>query len=117
MSYAQGLRAEQLAADLLAQQGLHILFRNYRCRYGEIDLIAREGETLCFVEVRFRRSVAFGAPIDTISAVKRRRIQKTAAYFLAYNWRGGPCACRFDVVTVEGMDPPFTQWWRAAFEG
>lgn len=116
MSYEKGLQAEHLAAVFLAQQGLQILHSNYRCKFGEIDLIAQDGATLCFVEVRFRASVAYGSPIDTIDGRKRRRILKTATHFLAYRLRGRPCACRFDIVTVEGTVSPVTRWWRAAFD-
>jgi putative endonuclease len=116
LSHARGARAEQLAATFLAQRGLQVLTRNYRCRYGEIDLIVRDGEILCFVEVRARSDAAFSPAIATIRDVKRRRILKAAAHFLAYAWRGGKCACRFDVVTVEGTDSPITEWWRGAFE-
>ena len=115
LSHSRGARAEQLAATFLAQRGLQVLTTNYRCRYGEIDLIAREGEILCFVEVRFRRDGVRNSPIASITDVKRRRIEKTAAHFLAYAWRGPTCACRFDVVTVEGDASPITEWWRGAF--
>lgn len=115
-SSAVGGDAEILAADFLGEQGLKVLFRNYRCRHGEIDLVALEGETLCFIEVRFRRTSIFGAPVQTVGLAKRRRIIKTATHFLAYCWTGPQCACRFDIVTLEGQGASRTQWWRGAFD-
>lgn len=116
MSYARGRGAEALAAAFLVERGLTLLSSNYRCRHGEIDLIARDGATLCFIEVRSRRGRAFGTAIDTISAVKRRRILQTAEHFLAYTFTGPPCACRFDIVTIQGDESPTVEWWRGAFE-
>ena len=116
MSFAKGMRAEQLAAQFLVEQGAQVLHNNYRCRLGEIDLIAKLPEALCFVEVRFRSRSRFGAAIETVSAVKRQRLVRTAEHFLAYRWSGGPTACRFDVVTVEGTEPPQIRWWLGAFE-
>jgi putative endonuclease len=116
VSYARGRGAEALAAAFLVERGLTLLSSNYRCRHGEIDLIGRDGATLCFIEVRARRGRAFGAPIETVSVEKRRRILKTAAHYLAYAFRGTPCACRFDLVTIQGQDSPTAEWWRGAFE-
>lgn len=116
MSHARGREAEALAAAFLVERGLTLLSSNYRCRHGEIDLIARDGATLCFIEVRSRRGRAFGTPIDTISTAKRRRIVQTADHFLAYTATGAPCACRFDIVTIQGGESPVIEWLRNAFE-
>ena len=116
MSYARGRFTEELAATFLTQRGLVVLLRNYRCQYGEIDLIVRDGPILCFVEVRARRGTAFGAAIATIGALKRRRILASAAHYLANEYSGPRCACRFDVVTVQGNDSPLIELWRGAFE-
>lgn len=110
------MHAEQLAAQFLVEQGAQVLYRNYRCRFGELDLIAREPEVLLFVEVRSRRRTRFGAAIETVGMVKRQRLVRTAEHFLAYRWSGKPTACRFDVVTIEGTEPPIIQWWRGAFD-
>jgi putative endonuclease len=74
----RGVPAENLAAAFLEGQGLKILERNYRCRFGEIDLIASSGATLVFVEVRARRSSAFGGAAGSITAAKRRRLVAAA---------------------------------------
>ncbi len=94
-----GARGENAAAAFLEASGLRVLVRNYRCRFGEIDLIATEGETLVFVEVKLRH-----APLDPFEAVdarKQSRLSRAAFDFLE---RRGMLAhpARFDVIAVEG---------------
>jgi putative endonuclease len=108
---AVGLAGENAAERLLARHGLEIVARNYRTRLGEIDLIAREGATLVFVEVRSRASDRFGGAIESITAAKRRRIVAAARHFLSTLTREPPC--RFDVVTLEAGEPA---WLRGAFD-
>jgi putative endonuclease len=108
---AAGGEAEERAARFLAEQGLQILARNYRTRLGEIDLIARDGATLVFVEVRLRTSERFGGALGSIDARKRHRIEAAARQYLGRLGREPPC--RFDVITVEGRVPT---WMRGAFE-
>lgn len=104
--------AEEAAARFLASQGLAILTRNFRTRFGEIDLVARDGSTLVFVEVRLRRaSERFGGAAGSVDSRKRARIVTAARQFLAR--LGREPACRFDVVTLDGGAP---QWLRGAFE-
>ena len=76
---ADGARAEALAAAFLANQGLAIVERNFLRRHGEVDLIARDGETLVFVEVRLRRRADFGGAAGCITAAKQARIARAAA--------------------------------------
>lgn len=116
LSHRRGAQAETLAAQYLAHHGVRILTRNFRCRLGEIDLIGLDAETLCFIEVRHRAEARFGAPLETVSALKRRRITRTAEYFLVTQWRGPSCACRFDVVAIEGTSPARITQIRGAFE-
>lgn len=108
----RGEAAESLAADFLRAQGLAISRRNYRCRFGEIDLIAREGTTLVFVEVRQRRSESYGGAAASITAGKRARLLAAARYYLAGRRSLPPC--RFDAVLIRG-DPPQIEWIRNAF--
>jgi putative endonuclease len=103
--------AEEAAARFLARRGLEIVGRNFRTRFGEIDLIARDGETLVFVEVRMRSSGRFGGAAASVDGVKRSRIEAAARQYLARLPREP--ACRFDVVSLEGDAP---EWIRAAFE-
>ena len=103
---------EALAAAFLERQGLKILERNYRCRFGEIDLVAQAGATLVFVEVRARRSDAFGGAAASITAAKRRRIVAAARHYLAA--RGSARACRFDAVLLHGEERRI-EWLEDAF--
>jgi putative endonuclease len=90
---------ERTAARALERAGYRILERNFRARAGEIDVVAEEGEVLCFVEVKGRRSVAFGAPAESVTAEKQRRLIRAARAWLAKS-RGPERTCRFDVVSV-----------------
>ena len=108
---AEGGNAEDRAARFLAEQGLRIVARNYRTRMGEIDLIAQDGATLVFVEVRMRSSARFGGALGSITPRKRSRIAAAARHYLMR--LGREPRCRFDVVTVEGAAPT---WLRGAFE-
>ncbi|MGZ5033276.1 MAG: YraN family protein [Usitatibacter sp.] len=108
---AAGGEAEEEAARFLARQGLEIVRRNYRTRQGEIDLIARDGAVLVFVEVRLRTSERYGGALGSIHARKRRRIEAAARHFLM-RFEREP-ACRFDVVTLDGRE---ATWLRGAFE-
>ena len=78
-----GARAEALAAQFLVARGLAIVERNFRRRCGELDLVARDGDTLVFVEVRLRRSRGYGGAAASITAVKRARLLAAANLYLA----------------------------------
>jgi putative endonuclease len=108
----RGAEAEALAAAFLERRGLRVLERNYRCRLGEIDLIARDGDTTVFVEVRQRASGAFGGAAASITAKKRMRLLRAARFYLS-RLKAMP-ACRFDALLIEG-DPPRIDWIRDAF--
>ena len=95
-----GKAGEDLAARFLEQNGLKILERNFRFERGEIDLIAEEGEELVFVEVKARRSNAFGAPEDAVTERKQEQVQNVAeGYLFQHDIDNRPC--RFDVVAIE----------------
>ena len=108
---AAGGAAEDRAERFLAEQGLAIVARNYRTRLGEIDLVAREGATLVFVEVRLRSDDRFGGAAASITPAKRRRIVAAARQFLMRLPRTP--ACRFDVIALGGERP---EWIRGAFD-
>jgi putative endonuclease len=107
-----GMRAEDLCADLLLRAGLRILARNWRCRLGEIDLVAEEGTTLVFAEVRLRRDTDFGGAAESITAAKRARLLAAARLYLA--GRAG-VDCRFDVLLLDALAPARIRWIRNAF--
>ena len=106
-----GAQAEQRAAQYLLQQGLKQVAQNYRSRFGEIDLIMRDGAALVFIEVRLRRNANFGGAAASIDTRKQRRIVRTAQQYLAGLAHVPPC--RFDAVL---MDDNGVQWLRNAFE-
>ena len=98
-SYQKGQKGERRAAAFLRLRGYRILERNYRVPQGEIDLVARKGDTLVFVEVKTRKDDSHGTPIEAVSPMKVRRVSAAAAIYLA----GCPDdygACRFDIVAV-----------------
>ena len=108
----KGVDSEALAAAFLEGRGLTILVRNYRCRLGEIDLVARDGGTTVFVEVRRRASSAFGGAAASITPAKRAKLIRAAQHYLS-RLRDDP-QCRFDALLIEG-EPPVIEWIRDAF--
>ncbi len=108
-----GSAAEGMAATYLQQQGLVLVARNYRCRFGEIDLIMTEGDTLVFVEVRMRAGDAFGGAAASITAAKQAKLLIAARHYLS-GLRREP-ACRFDAVLITGTHHSTIEWIRNAF--
>jgi|SRR5687767_8412222 putative endonuclease len=107
-----GARAEELCADLLRGAGLRVLARNWRCRHGEIDLIAQEGRTLVFAEVRYRSDARYGGAAESVTAVKQARLIAAARLYLM--WRP-EAPCRFDVLLLDSLEKSRIQWIRNAF--
>jgi putative endonuclease len=114
---ARGREAEDLAAAFLERRGLEILDRNHAIKQGEVDLVAREGDVLCFVEVRSRTSDAQGGPEETVSGAKARRVVAAATDWAARNG-GADREIRFDVVAVTLLEgePPRIEHFRGAFD-
>ena len=98
----EGAYYENLVAEYLKTQGYEILEKNYRCRIGEIDLIAKEGETLVFVEVKYRRNDKMGDPKEAADRKKQKKISMTASYYLMRECGRMDIPCRFDVAAVLG---------------
>ena len=100
-SVERGREAERSAVRLLRRKGFRILARNYRTPQGEIDIIARDGESIVFVEVKARTSLGHGDPLEVVNGKKMRRIAKAAGHYIA---RFGleDRECRFDVLTFVG---------------
>ena len=107
---SDGARAEAMAAEFLVARGLVVIERNWRRRCGELDLIARDGETLVFVEVRLRTRADFGGAAASITAAKRARLAAAAGHYLAGLDRTP--ACRFDAVLLDALDPKRIEWLR-----
>lgn len=112
----RGADVEAAARARLIEAGLAPVAANARTRRGEIDLVMRDGDTLVFIEVRYRRSAAFGGGGASVDAGKRRRLVLAARQFLAAHRQYRDLPCRFDVVDASG-DPaqPQLRWIRDAF--
>jgi len=95
-----GARGEQLAVDFLKKRGYRILQRNYRCRWGEIDIIAQHKEYLVFVEVRTKKGSTFGTPEESISFFKKEKLVSLANTYLQ-GCHNPPPHWRIDVIAVE----------------
>ena len=98
-----GATGEDRAADYLVRQGYKIVERNYRSKLGELDVIARDGRVLVFVEVRSRRSAEFGSALDAVNVHKRRKVTRVAMNYIAYR-RPRFDEARFDVVAITGPE-------------
>lgn len=101
---AVGTAYERQAGNYLEEQGYRILEYNFRCRSGEIDIIARDGEYLVFVEVKYRRNVKSGDPLEAVDYKKQRIISRTASYYCLTHSYGETTPCRFDVVAILGEE-------------
>ena len=96
----KGKAAEAFAKQYLQQQGLKLLEENYRCRFGEIDLIMQDKSTTVFVEVRYRKSQRFGSGAETVDYQKQRKLIATASHYLQAHANAVNRACRFDVISL-----------------
>lgn len=113
-----GLRAENAAATYLQAQGARILLRNYRCRCGELDIVAQLGESeLAIVEVRTRSSTTYGGAAESVDASKRQRLIRAATRLLQQRKDLARLRVRFDVIVVADPcgDAPHIQWIKHAF--
>ena len=108
-----GDEAEKYAEEFLQRQGLILLERNYRCRFGEIDLIMRDGTASVFIEVRMRTSQVFGGAAGSITPAKQAKLLRTARHYLASLKTDPPC--RFDAVLLSGASGQEIEWIKNAF--
>lgn len=118
MSRAVGTWGEAQAAAYLRAHGYTLLAHSYRCRFGEIDLIACKGNLLCMVEVKLRTNLTCGLPREYVTAGKQERLKKTAAFYLAVHEYDGPV--RFDVAEVytdAARSYARIEYWENAFGG
>lgn len=111
-----GKRAEEHAWRFLQDQGLKPILRNYRCYFGEIDLIMLDRDDIVFVEVRSRRRVDFGNALESIRPGKIRKLMKTATHFLQKKHWLHKRPSRFDVVAIHPVDGKMQlEWIKNAF--
>ena len=113
-----GKQIEELAIIYLQNKSLILLEKNFRTKCGEIDLIFKPSlaKQIIFVEVRYRKSVFFGDPAETITKVKQRKIINTAKYYLNNKFANQPLYCRFDIIACTGpLDNIKINWIQAAF--
>ena len=110
-----GKQGEDLAVAELERRGYEVLARRYRSRHGEIDIVARDGQTIVFVEVKAKETAIFGTAAAAVTLDKQRRVISMAVDYLARN-RLTRRPCRFDVVTIDGIgsDAVLT-YYRGAF--
>ncbi len=111
-----GLRGENIALDYLRNEGYIIIERNYRCYLGEIDIIAKDGNILVFVEVKSRRSCKFGMPQEAVGTKKQKKISMIAMFYL-HEKNLSDVNARFDIVAVYiDSGAPFVELIRDAFD-
>ena len=107
-----GAEKEELAVAYLTEQKAEILSRNFYFRGGEIDLIAKDGEYVCFIEVKYRKNSKFGAPEEAVTLSKQKKIIQGAKVYLYQNRYPADTPCRFDVIAVSKEN---VTWIKDAF--
>jgi putative endonuclease len=109
---ALGRAAEDAAADFLSHQALAIELRNYRCRTGELDIVARERDNVIVIaEVRLRSSKAYGGAAASVTTRKQQRLVRASRHLLATHRQFAHCAVRFDVLELSPADTGFEIHW------
>ena len=107
---------ELLACRYLSEQGAHILERNFRCRQGEVDIIAKDGKYLCFIEVKYRSDDRFGEPQEAVNLKKQKHICKVSEFYLYSKYKSSDVPVRYDVVAISQIDNILTfKWIKDAF--
>ncbi|MEB0038944.1 MULTISPECIES: YraN family protein [unclassified Pseudomonas] len=113
-----GREAEAFALNYLQQQGLSLIAQNWICKRGELDLVMLDGDTVVFVEVRYRRHAGWGGALESVDIRKREKLVVAAQYFLQHASRWADSPCRFDVIGINGnpgKEPSFN-WLQNAFD-
>jgi putative endonuclease len=113
-----GKSGEDLGVEALEREGYAVLARRYRTRHGEIDIVARDGETMVFVEVRRRSTLDRGSAAESVTLEKQRRVIRMATDYLARAGLWEKCAVRFDVLAIDDQPsgPPRISLYKGAFE-
>jgi putative endonuclease len=113
-----GEHYEQIAIEWLCDRGFQIVERNFRCKAGEIDIIARDGPQLVFVEVRARSNPRYASAAASVDWRKQRKLLRTAQFYLQTQPHSAKVPCRFDVIAIEPRQSSVdaaVNWIRAAF--
>ncbi len=108
-----GFAKERLAANYLREQGAVILAKNVFFQSGELDIVAKDGEYLCFIEVKYRKSTQCGFPEEAVTTAKQKKIIQAAKLYLYRNQYPSDTPCRFDVISIYKED---LYWLKNAFE-
>ena len=112
-----GDEIELLACRYLTEQGARILERNFRCRSGEIEIIAKDGNYLCFIEVKYRTGDRFGLPQEAVNYKKQKHICKVSNFYLYSKYKSSDIPVRYDVVAISQTDHILTfKWIKNAFD-
>lgn len=113
-----GREAEQQALEHLRAHGLTLLAQNWLCKRGELDLVMLDGDTVVFIEVRYRLHAQWGGALASIDARKRGKLVLAAQYFLIEQAHWAHYPCRFDVIALEGTATQASRlnWIRNAFD-
>ncbi len=108
---------EALACRFLRSQGACILEKNYRSKQGEIDIIAKDGRYICFIEVKYRKDTRYGEPEEAVSFSKRQRICKVSQFYLYSKYKSLDLPVRYDVIAISPEDNIYTfKWIKNAFD-
>tara|TARA_R110002111_G_scaffold165229_1_gene231124 strand:+ start:229 stop:609 length:381 start_codon:yes stop_codon:yes gene_type:complete len=99
-SYSKGVHGEKIAEDYLREKGFSILKTRYKTKFGEIDIIAKRSDLICFVEVKIRKNQADA--LESVTPKIQRRIENAALFFLSENPECAQCDLRFDVIAISG---------------
>lgn len=117
MSRARGRHWEIIAERWLRRNKVEIIGRNYSCRFGEIDLIARDGSEIAFVEVKYRSRTGYGSGAEHVTRTKQRRIVSTARHYIQLHQFAPAQIFRFDVISIsDDRNKGKIQWIKSAFE-
>ena len=112
-----GTGNEELACNYLISKGCRIIARNFRCRQGEIDIIAKDGAYLCFIEVKFRKDDGFGEPQEAVNVSKQRKISRVSRFYLYSKKVSFDIPIRYDVIAVSLNEGSYTfKWIKNAFD-
>ena len=108
---------EKLACDHLSAMGCSILYKNYKNKSGEIDIIAKDGRFTCFIEVKFRKDNSFGGPEAAVNIAKQRQICKVSKFFLYSHKISFDSPIRYDVIAISGGEEGYSvHWIKNAFD-